>query len=646
MTKKKSHSKKSKSRAAGNEEKNLSVVSEKKKSTNKDNLSQKLNPSSAGLSKNQSNSSSKAAKPKSEAWLSLNLFELVSLFWVDLALAGLLLALLGLFYVEVLWILGFVSLGVIFYTLKKGFLTISPLEKPDKLALMGILVLALLLSFSVSPTIFGGRDEGSLATAGILLAQNHSLTHQGELISQMSEIYGPGKALNFPGFYYPQEGALKSQFLPGYSSWLAFWYGTLGVEGFNFANLLPFFTFLGSFYLILRKFLQKYTFAWAGLLLLATSFPIFIFYQFTLTEIFFAALLWLALYSFFRYLRDKKLINFFIFAYPLFLTPFVRIEAVAIVFIFCLMLIIKDSKHLRLASYQFILTALGAFFALAIFTNTSFFVDTFKGFAELPNPTEQSQGSTWGEEGFSLIPDDWRNFYLLKIFYNYNLLPFLLLGGIAIFDLFRKKAYQHLIPFFVFAPSLIYLIDANISLDHPWMLRRFVFAVIPLVFFYSAVILDSASLRLRWLSWSIVVFGVAINIFMLTPFAEFGQNKNLWPQVKRISENFDDNDLVLVAQKSSGSGWSLVSEPLRVIEGIPALYFFNPQDLEKMDLEKFEDVYLLTSSQDEELFSEVPKERVQSYSWENRIINPSRKSLEKPVIEKYQVSGNLYKLSR
>jgi hypothetical protein len=176
------------------------------------------------------------------------------------------------------------------------------------------------------------------------------------------------------------------------------------------------------------------------------------------------------------------------------------------------------------------------------------------------------------------------------------------------------------------------------------MLRRFVFGVIPLAIFYSAIILDSASIRLRWLSWSIVVFGVAINIFMLLPFAEYSQNKNLWPQVKRISQNFDSQDLVLVARQSSGSGWSLISEPLRTIEGIPALYFFNPKDLEKMELDKFEDVYLLASSQDEDLFAEIPKEKIQSYSLENRIINPSRKPLEKPVVKKYQVSGNLYKL--
>ena len=152
--------------------------------------------------------------------ISLSVFELGSLIWVSTAIFATLLALLGIFYVSIMaiWFIGAIVFSVI--QTKRKRIELSPLEKGEKIALAAIAALGILLSIYTTPTIFGGRDEGSFANAAILLAQNHSLSDSSTVVQEFFEVYGPGKALNFPGFFYSTSGALKSQFLPGYTSWI------------------------------------------------------------------------------------------------------------------------------------------------------------------------------------------------------------------------------------------------------------------------------------------------------------------------------------------------------------------------------------------------------------------------------------------
>jgi len=59
-------------------------------------------------------------------------------------------------------------------------------------------------SFYVTPTVFSGRDQGSFSQAAIRLAENRKLEFSDPASREFFKIYGPGKALNYPGFYYPE----------------------------------------------------------------------------------------------------------------------------------------------------------------------------------------------------------------------------------------------------------------------------------------------------------------------------------------------------------------------------------------------------------------------------------------------------------
>jgi hypothetical protein len=621
--------------------------------------------------------------------LKLNILEIFSLWWVATAVFSLILAILNSFSFLLTWGFSAFVIALILIGLKKNKLSIEKLSRFSYFTAGVFLALAILLSATSQSTLFGGRDEGSYSNSAILISQEGGLTYQSDLIENFFEIYGPGKALNFPGFQYTSEGELKSQFLPGYPSWLSNFYGLLGVKGFKLANLFPFLTLLFSFYLILNTFLKsnrlsskppnspqtkigQEQLALLGTLLLATIFPILIFYKFTLSEIFFAALLWFAIHLIIKYFQTKNFSIFKLLFLPLVLMLFVRVETFVFIFLLLLIMILKDFNHLKQARYQlfFVIAGISFFASIAIMPN--FFIDSFKGVAEVPLGSFE-QESNLPEKNYSeksLLPDDWQNLYLLKIFYNYNLIPLALMFFFSLFLLIKERRFLTdkeskksnallLVPVLVCSPVFIYLIDANISLDHPWMLRRFVFAIIPLFILYSVLFLQRVQIRNKIFFNLIWIFALLGNFILLFPIPDqdqnknktetenlltFSQNRNLLRQTEEISKKFNKDDLVLVSRKASGSGWSLMSEPMRNIFNLNAVYFFNPQDLKEIDKDNFNNVYLIASEKERVLYETLNKIKLEDYTIRTSIINPSRKPLEKPGIENLTTKGGIYKL--
>ncbi|MFO7806887.1 MAG: hypothetical protein R6V40_00480 [Candidatus Moraniibacteriota bacterium] len=625
----------------------------------------------------------------------LNIIEIFSIWWISAAFFSLVTVILGIFYPIASLIFALLAAIFIIQKIKSKKIILEKLSRFSYFALGFFIAFAVFLSFNSEPTIFGGRDEGSYSNTAILMNKSHSFVYESKLVEEFFDINEEGKALNFPGFQYTSEGELKSQFLPAYPAWLANFYGLFGVEGFKFANLFPFLTLLSAFYLILLRLLQaNKTFeekledwqinqakdtksccflknslkkassneklAFLGATILATCFPIAIFYKFTLSEIFFAALIWLVLHLAFKYFQTKDFLVYQLIFLPLILISFVRIEAVAFIFLLLMIMILKDFNHLRQARYQlfFVITGIALFVSISVMPN--FFINSLKNVAEIsPASTE-----TVSEE--NLLPDDWQGLYLPKIFYNYNIAPLFIMAIFSIAFIVKRRKFLPdkeerkfnsllLLPLIFCFPTFIYLIDANISLDHPWMLRRFVFTIIPIFILYSILFLKHLSFKNKLLFNLIVVFVLLGNIVLLIPakkpgeqtwnnFLAFKQNEDLLEKTRALSQNFTSKDLVLLSQESSGSGWSLMAEPMRNIFGLQAIYFFNPEDLEEIDKNDFENIYLISSDQELSHYKKLEKKKVNEYKLENPIIQPSKNPLEKPSIEKTQIKGGIYKI--
>lgn len=528
-----------------------------------------------------------------------HLFTLKSLLWLVFGWTGFLLTLAGFFYGWVVWLAFFLAMGILlknelrnrtFFRTSKELLVVSAII---------VIFIATLSCFS-TPTVFSGRDQGSLSEAAVRLVQNHKLTFSTPASDAFFKIRGAGRALNFPGFFYTKTGELITQFPLAYIAWLASFYAVFGVLGFTLANAVLSIFFLITFYLIARSFMPLRA-SLASLLLVATSISVYWFPKYTLSENLALALLWVSLFALMAFLKKQNYLNLFLFLSASILLAFTRIEGIA--FLITSTGIIFFSQPARaylkkLFGFKFLigLVFLLLVFSVNLFWDLNFYKELIK--AVLP-AISTPQAAVLGEFTNPATP----NFYILKIFSLYGMLGFFLLAMVAcIFYAVRRKTTE-LIPFLVIAPTLIYFFDSHISPDQPWMLRRFAFSLLPVAIFYCALLLSDLNNYLfsHHKNWLLKLTPTLITIVLLIGnlpafvyFATFSENKNLLEQTKKISQLFSSNDLILIDSQTTGDGWAMIAGPMSFLVGKNSAYFFNTQDLTKLDFKNFENVYLIT----------------------------------------------------
>jgi len=448
--------------------------------------------------------------------------------------------------------------------------------------------------YFATPTVFGGRDQGSIGSAAIYLSQNHNLKVDLPAAHDLFQKYGPGKALNFPGFDYANGGNLFSRFPAGYTAFLASAFNLFGLKGIQYANCVPLFFFLVIFWLILKEVFDE-KISLLGFLLAATFFPFLWFAKYALTETYMLFLVWAGIYFLiiFRGGRTSTMEvrppYYWLSLAAFGLSALVRIEgivffALALVYVFLLQRkkIIAISKKTR----KYLLIATLVLLGLYFFLNFPDLVDSGKNFVKafLPNSAKESAPS-------ANLYD-----YLARIFFNYNILAYVVLGLIGIVwilkDVRKKWLKPEFLLIFITFPTFIYLLSPMITLDEPWFLRRFVFAVFPALIFFSIYILQKFFYHKIFL-WFVLIVLIAANSVVSWRFLTVSENKDLLPQIEKLSQKFNTDDLVLVDRLATGSGFSLASEPLRTVFGKQAVYFFNEDDLKLIDQNRYENIYLI-----------------------------------------------------
>lgn len=524
------------------------------------------------------------------------------------------------------------------------------------IALLSSLCAILVFSHFTVPTIFSGRDQGSLSLAAAALSQNHSLAHSFEGQKQFFQIYGPGKALNFPGFYYTSNGDLATQFPIGYISWLAAFYSIFGTNGFIVANALSFLLFFLSFYLVSRVFLKTEP-SLITLLLVLTSFVFSWFFKFTLSEILAVGIIWFALSQFLFFSKENNRQHFWFFFLSFALAIFIRIETLA--FLTAALIIIiwnnkiknKTIKEIFLKKDFLILLSFLFFALVASFQSMFPFYATFlKGFL---NAFSSKASST--AAGVNHIFSNW--FYIGRIFSSYTILTYLLLTILAIAYFLRKRKFEVLFPLLILLPSFVYVFNPSISFDHPWMLRRYVFAVVPVCILYSIIFLNHF-LRIKFLFRFFAAFLFLTNVTVFLPFISLRENPTLFSQIKDISYNFESDDLILIDRLATGSPWTMMDEPMNILFKKQAVYFFNPADLDKLDTTKFKNIYLIVPDKNVPFYRNSGildrMDIFKSYSLENFALDEeevsgreySKESLILPPYMKNYVYGNIYILKK
>jgi hypothetical protein len=511
------------------------------------------------------------------------LFSALGIFTLGLEFLAILLSILGIFYWPIFAIyllFGFCFLAKLFFDNYKKIINLQVVA----VSLFSILAI-ILFSYHTEPSVFSGRDQGSFSEAAIRLSQNHKLAFETTASEEFFKIYGTGLALNFPGFNYAPDGKLITHFSLGYIAWLAIFYSFFGLVGFLIANGILFFLFTLSFFALL-KINSDLKSAWLGLLLILSTFVFSWFFKFTLSENLALGFIWFGILEFSLFLKYRDHFFFLCALATFLLLTFTRIEAWTllvmigvILFIFQIKTKTGFSKNDKKRTFWLLGIFLATFIA-NLWANSPFYRASIKGLLH----SFSSQ-----ENGLNII--DILS-YLFKVFYYYNVLIFLVIGILGIIYFLFKKKYNILLPFFILLPIFIYTVHPGISPDHPWMLRRFIFALIPMEIFYTILIINRLFRKKIYIFFP-VFFLLAANLSFSFPLFSFSENKNLLLQTKILSENFSDTDLVLIDRLATGDGWSMLSGPLSFLYGKQAVYFFNPTDLEKIDQKKFTNIYLI-----------------------------------------------------
>lgn len=570
-------------------------------------------------------------------------FTLFGLFWVFLGWLGIASAWLGFFHLPIfiIYILASFFAAISFFKNKKIKLEIS---QELKILFLSVFLLAFIFSIFAVPTVFSGRDQGSISEAAIRLAQNHELQFSTPASQEFFKIYGSGKALNFPGFYYAENGNLITQFPLGYISWLAIFYSLFSLKGLLIGNIVLFSIFVLSLYFISREFFEK---KWSILLLIAVlfSFSFSWILKMTLTENMALALLWFGILETILFLKNNNPLYYFSSLITFGLLAFSRIEGIFF-FSFAILTFYLFSKRgdfwkegrfkkICLPAILFIF-----FFIVNFSINNPFFREVVKAIAK-PQENRNLFGQVFGDFSPAFLEQ-------IGIFTLYGMLGFFILGAVAIIFFAKKKKYQLLIPFLISLPSFFYLINSRISSDHPWMLRRFVFSILPVFIFYSIAFLQNTGRKkIAYFIFSVLIIS---NLPAFLNYFPFSENRNLLKKTADLSQNFEDRDLVLIDRMASGNGWSMISGPMNFLYGKNSAYFFNPNDLAKIDREDFKNIYIIIPDNNLEFY----EEKINTSTYFNtfndyeikttRLETPTQNQFRFPQKQEIELTGKIYKI--
>lgn len=549
-----------------------------------------------------------------------------------------------------------ISLSVI--ALSGTLVALRKLRPSRELAIVGLALFAFvfLISFpSSSPSVFSGRDQGSYAEAAIRLAHEHSLhSHIPAVAQDFFHIYGAGKSLNVPGFFFTPDGSLITQFPLGSITWLGSNISLFGIAGLSLANAFTIFLSLLLLFAFLRLFLS-FPFAFGGLAVAALSFPFVWIQEQTLSENL-ALPLFLAL-SFYTvlFLKEPRRWSWWMIILSATFLSLTRIEGFAILAIAVIFVFLRRESRACLFSHSLatILPAtlfVGAVLSVDIHANLPFYTTIGKAALKFFLADSSTISS------ISVSPPS--TIRTLEVFWTYGMISVVALALLGLIFLIKKREHLRLTPFWLAIPTFVYLISPQISSDHPWMLRRFVFAFWPTAILLALFGLTRLHEHFNTRHPNKIFFRPAFfsalfcSLLVLpalpttAPRLFFAENRNLLADTETLSKNFSDGDLILVDRMSSGDPFSIIADPMSTLFGKNAVYFFNPEDLMRIDIARFDHVYLIVRNEDESMYrttlgSYFDLQKIRPYTLRTSLFSRETESTQAPIRRDETVSGSI-----
>lgn len=462
-----------------------------------------------------------------------------------------------------------------------------------------LLIVAIIFSGTVmcfaSPTVFSGRDQGSISEAAFELSRTGSLSFSYPASGTFFDIYGEGKALNFPGFYYQGNGSLTTQFPLGYTSWLAAFTSFFGMNGFRVGNGILLALSVVSLFLLVRSLANERYALGASAVFMASFLPSW-FAKFTLTE---NAALFLFLFlslNLILFLRENRP-SFFLGAYlSSLLLSVTRIEGIwALIAALSILFLSRQGREFA-APRKTVFRTMPILFA--ILTLSVNFLANIPFYTVMAKALLGNLSSLSSADPDTLADSAGISSALWKLFALYGLLPVFLIGLAGILVLIRKRRYLMLVPTLIALPTFIYFVDPNITHDHPWMLRRFLPFIFPTLLlsgtFALSILLSEWKRREAFIAAGICIFAFAAGLPATARTFTFSDNRGFLETTAEIAPFIGENDLLLIDRETTGDPFSMPDGPLRFLYGKNAAYFFNWQDYGKIPKDRYEHIYLLS----------------------------------------------------
>jgi hypothetical protein len=344
------------------------------------------------------------------------------------------------------------------------------------------------------------------------------------------------------------------------------------------------------------------------------------FAKFTLSENLSLFLFVFLVWNLILFLRDGRYLSYAGILLTTELFAFTRIEGFAFLSIALIILFWNENaKHIWKTypwkSLVFPITVFILFFLRDFFINLPYYKMIAK--ALLKFFYQLGAGNITGD-----LANAGSSLSLGTIFFLYGLLVIFALGFFGLLIFIKEKRYSLLLPAVLALPTFIYFFDPNISLDHPWMLRRYLFSLFPALLFSAVAglaLLFAKEKNLpiakpqgkRLFFVSVIFFGLIILQYPAWSMGIFfAENHSLLKQTEDFAREFSDKDLILVDRNATGDGFTMLTGPAQFLFNKNAVYFFNPYDLANLDLAPFEHIYLLVPESDQARYVSIFGDRL------------------------------------
>lgn len=428
-------------------------------------------------------------------------------------------------------LISFILTVIFFFFVKKGKKT---LPHTNIFALVIIFFVCVLFILFPHDT-FGGRDEGLFANLAVYLT-NHG-------------------NLNTPQYLNPNpaDAGLWKGRVPAYTTWLAIQNIFFGQNWMLISNTIL--ITLGLIYLnLITSFFSQKKGGLITILLFTSSLPFLWLARETLSENLAFFLLWFLILLLFLFFETKHniylgglFITSWLFSFTRIEGQFIQIPILLVLVSTILITKITSIKKTFFIALIYILIITSTFLIYNNIANKKYLRANV---SSVMSVVRTSLSSVSVKQNNNLRLNDRLPAFFMQMLAKYNLLFILssIFLAIPIIFIDKKRGLKNKIYFLglliIISPEFIKLINPGISIDQPWLYRRYMYALIPFGYLCLSILLNKT--MKRKLLFIIVSLLFIVNIVFSNKIITLKNNWSLTKSIGSVTKNVSPNDFIII----------------------------------------------------------------------------------------------------